>query len=113
MLVVLGGDGFMLQTLHQIMRKRVPLFGMNKGTVGFLMNAYSEDRLIERLQQSERFFLNPLRMLARTIHGEVVESPAINEVSLLRETRQAASPTRESKNMDCSSAYATDVGARS
>lgn len=89
-LVVLGGDGFMLQTLHQIMRKRVPLFGMNKGTVGFLMNAYSEDRLIERLQQSERFFLNPLRMLARTIHGEVVESPAINEVSLLRETRQAA-----------------------
>jgi NAD+ kinase len=89
-IVALGGDGFMLQTLHAQLRRRTPVYGMNRGTVGFLMNAYEQDGLLERLKRAERFVLNPLRMEARSISGEQVTAPAINEVSLLRETRQAA-----------------------
>lgn len=91
-IVALGGDGFMLQTLHGIMerRRRVPVFGMNLGTVGFLMNGYQPDGLIERLTNAKPFILHPLCMEARTVSGQHVVSPAINEVSLLRETRQAA-----------------------
>lgn len=88
--VALGGDGFMLQTLHASLKRRVPIYGMNRGTIGFLMNEYDPDRLHERLTKAERFILNPLRMEAQTIAGESVSSSAINEVSLLRETRQAA-----------------------
>ncbi|MGK2286147.1 NAD kinase [Pedomonas sp. V897] len=89
-IVVLGGDGFMLQTLHASKDRSCHIYGMNCGTVGFLMNEYSPDNLIERLKRAEQFVLNPLRMEARTISGERVTSSAINEVSLLRETRQAA-----------------------
>ncbi len=90
--VALGGDGFMLQTLHGMMNRQrlVPVFGMNLGTVGFLMNGYHPDGLIERLAKAKRFTLHPLSMEAHTVAGEQVVSPAINEVSLLRETRQAA-----------------------
>lgn len=88
--VVLGGDGFMLQTLHAMVSRHCLIYGMNCGTVGFLMNEYNADGLIERLKRAEQFILNPLRMEARTISGERVTSSAINEVSLLRETRQAA-----------------------
>lgn len=89
-IIALGGDGFMLQTLHSLLHQPVPVYGMNRGTVGFLMNEYSPDHLMERLVKAEHFILNPLKMEARTIDGILVSSPAINEVSLLRETRQAA-----------------------
>ncbi|MFC3713801.1 NAD kinase [Sphingoaurantiacus capsulatus] len=91
-IVTLGGDGFMLQTLHGIMERRrnVPVFGMNLGTVGFLMNSYQPDGLVDRLTNAKPFALHPLCMEARTVSGQRIVSPAINEVSLLRETRQAA-----------------------
>lgn len=90
LIVALGGDGFMLETLHRFVALGVPIFGMNRGSVGFLMNVYREHGLIERLAKAERVVLHPLRMTARTSSGEEVEALAINEVSLLRETRQAA-----------------------
>lgn len=89
-LVVLGGDGFMLQTLHRYMDKGVPIYGMNCGTVGFLMNSYSPYHLVERIENARTSTLYPLRMYARSINGRESEMLAINEVSLLRETRQAA-----------------------
>ena len=91
-IVALGGDGFMLQTLHMVLQRRRParVFGMNRGTVGFLMNEYQPNGLADRLAAAKTFKLHPLLMDARTISGERVVSPAINEVSLLRETRQAA-----------------------
>lgn len=89
-LVVLGGDGFMLHTLHSVMSRRIPVYGMNCGTVGFLMNDFNPINLHERIVKAERFMLHPLRMAAVTTAGEHVIAHAINEVSLLRETRQAA-----------------------
>jgi len=89
-IVALGGDGFMLSTMHQCVNLGVPLYGMNKGTVGFLMNDFSEDRLRERLTEAEPANLHPLRMVATQSDGSTHEAIAFNEVSLLRETRQAA-----------------------
>jgi len=89
-IVALGGDGFMLETLHASQSLDTPVYGMNRGTVGFLMNAYSEDRLQERLAVAEEGVLNPLRMRATTIAGKVFEALAINEVSLLRAGPQTA-----------------------
>jgi NAD+ kinase len=89
-IVALGGDGFMLETLHRYMDRNVPIFGMNRGSVGFLMNNYQEEGLIERLCRAEAFKLNPLRMTTWDIAGSVDEALAINEVSLLREKRFAA-----------------------
>jgi NAD+ kinase len=88
--VALGGDGFMLETLHRFVGRGVPIFGMNRGSVGFLMNAYREPGLIERLERARRVTLAPLRMEALTATGATLDALAINEVSLLRETRQAA-----------------------
>lgn len=88
--VVLGGDGFMLETMHRFMHRPCMLYGMNRGTVGFLMNAYDEDRLAERLARAVKVELRPLRMRATTVDGRVTEALAVNEVSLLRESRQAA-----------------------
>ncbi|HFC29491.1 MAG TPA: NAD kinase, partial [Oceanospirillales bacterium] len=88
--VALGGDGFMLHTLHRFIDKAKPVFGMRRGTVGFLMNRYSEDDLINRLQKSQITALYPLKMLATTTNGEHFEALAINEVSLLRQTRQSS-----------------------
>ncbi len=88
--VALGGDGFVLETLHRFMSKGVPIFGMNCGTVGFLMNRYDESDLPERLANAHKERLHPLLMVARTVKGKTVRAHAINEVSLLRETRQAA-----------------------
>lgn len=92
LIVALGGDGFMLQTLHQMLERRriVPVYGMNRGTVGFLMNDWGLDGLDERLARAKRFEVSPLRMEAETIGGNRIVLPAINEVSLLRETRQTA-----------------------
>ncbi|MDO9458667.1 MAG: NAD kinase [Alphaproteobacteria bacterium] len=89
-IVALGGDGQMLQTIHQFMGRNIPIYGMNRGSLGFLMNEYSEDGLIERLQKAEITTLNPLRMRATNMRGQTFEGLAINEVSLLRSTRQAA-----------------------
>jgi NAD+ kinase len=89
-LVAIGGDGLMLDALRRHMDDGVPVFGMNQGTVGFLMNDYAEDDLVDRLQASEAALIHPLRMRALTIHGAVEERLAINEVSLLRETHQTA-----------------------
>jgi NAD+ kinase len=90
--IALGGDGFMLQTLHGMLEnhRTVPIFGMNLGTVGFLMNEWRLDGLDHRLDKAKAFKVNPLRMLATTVAGEQIALPAINEVSLLRETRQTA-----------------------
>jgi NAD+ kinase len=88
--VALGGDGFMLETLHRFMSREVPIFGMNCGTVGFLMNRYDENALPERLAKAHKERLHPLLMVAKTVSGKTVRAHAINEVSLLRETRQAA-----------------------
>lgn len=89
-IVALGGDGFMLRALHRFMDPPIPIFGMNRGSVGFLMNTYDEDRLIERLIASQPIVLHPLRMVATDSGGVEHEALAINEVSLLRETRLAA-----------------------
>lgn len=89
-IVALGGDGFMLQTLHATQASGLAVYGMNRGTVGFLMNAYSEDDLIARLARAEVAVINPLRMRATTHDGKVVDALAINEVSLLRAGPQAA-----------------------
>ncbi len=88
--VALGGDGLMLETLHRFMDRDVAIYGMNRGTVGFLLNQYRESGLRRRLAIAERVELKPLHMRARTVSGEVIEAISINEVSLLRETRQAA-----------------------
>ncbi len=89
-IVALGGDGFMLTTLHGTMHLDVPVYGMNCGTIGFLMNEYAADGLMERLAASEETVINPLKMRAETPEGEVHEALAINEVSLLRAGPQAA-----------------------
>ena len=88
-MVALGGDGFMLQTLHSFTGKGKPIYGMNKGTVGFLMNEFHADDLMERLAAAEKAVIHPLLMTAHT-PSRAVEARAFNEVSLLRETRQAA-----------------------
>ncbi len=89
-MVVLGGDGFMLQCLHQYMHHGIPVFGLRRGTVGFLMNDYADNDLLERIQAAQETVLHPLLMKATNISGDVVESLAINEVSLLRQTKQSA-----------------------
>ena len=89
-IVALGGDGFMLATLHATQAIEAPVYGMNRGTVGFLMNEYTEDGLIERLEAAEEAVLNPLHMRAVSGNGRVTEALAINEVSLLRAGPQAA-----------------------
>ena len=92
-LVALGGDGFLLHTLHRILEgecPNLPVFGMNRGTVGFLMNEWRLEDLAERLAQAKAIRVAPLEMRATTVGGETFVHAAINEVSLLRETRQTA-----------------------
>jgi NAD+ kinase len=89
-IVALGGDGLMLETLHASIPRGTPIYGMNRGTVGFLMNNFDEENLPERLARAERVTLHPLRMAARSLDGKETEALAINEVSLLRQSRQAA-----------------------
>lgn len=91
-LVVIGGDGFMLQTLHRMLEQGQPrpLFGMNRGTVGFLMNEWRLDGLAARIARAKAIRVAPLIMRATNVTGDVFTHPAINEVSLLRETRQTA-----------------------
>ncbi len=90
--VALGGDGHILQTLHSMLENRriLPVFGMNKGTVGFLMNGWSSDNLLGRILAAKNFSVRPLVVQVVTVDGQKISMPAINELSLFRETRQAA-----------------------
>jgi len=88
--VALGGDGFMLQTLHTFMNSGKPIYGMNCGSVGFLMNEYNEDALAARLADAVETEVHPLAMTARDAKGQTHKAYAINEVSLLRQSYQAA-----------------------
>ena len=89
-IVALGGDGLMLQTLHRFMTSGKPIYGMHRGTVGFLMNDFNEDRLIERLAAAETTLIHPLLMRVQDAKGHRHEAHAINEVSLFRQTYQLA-----------------------
>jgi len=88
--VALGGDGLMLQTLHRHMHTGKPIYGMHRGTVGFLMNEFSTLDLHDRLSAARESLINPLKMRATDIRGEVHIHHAINEVALFRQTHQAA-----------------------
>ncbi len=91
-IIALGGDGFMLETLRRYMpliRRRLPIYGMNKGTIGFLLNEYQENGLLERLKNAMPATIYPLKMTAEAVGG-IFEELAFNEVSLFRQTRQAA-----------------------
>lgn len=88
--VALGGDGLMLQTLHRFMGKNKPIYGMKQGSVGFLMNEFHGQDLEQRLDQAEASIVHPLLMEATTTQGEAIKARAINEVSLLRQSYQAA-----------------------
>lgn len=90
LIIVLGGDGFMLHTMHKYMELNIPFFGMNRGTIGFLLNPYDEKKLAERLEKAEIDDIHPLEMIATDKGGTVHTRKAINEVSLLRESAQAA-----------------------
>ena len=89
-IVALGGDGFVLHTLHAHMSKQTPIYGMNRGSVGFLMNTYEEDDLPDRLAKAQSTTLHPLRMTATTLDGAKHQALAINEVSLFRQARHTA-----------------------
>lgn len=89
-IVALGGDGLMLQSLHRFMGTAKPIYGMNKGTVGFLMNDFRAEDLFERLEAAERSVVHPLLMVAWDVHGVAHTARAINEVSMLRQTYQAS-----------------------
>ena len=89
-IVALGGDGTMLETLHKFIDKKVPIYGMNCGSVGFLMNNFSTDKLTKRIQLAKKTILHPLHMKAKTIDNKKISALAVNEVSLLRESRQSA-----------------------
>ncbi|GGA13987.1 NAD kinase [Neptunicoccus cionae] len=90
LIVALGGDGFMLSVLHQTQGLRAPVYGMNRGTVGFLMNTFAPEGLTDRLAEAEEAVIHPLRMRAHCVDGTEIEALAINEVSLLRHGPQAA-----------------------
>jgi NAD+ kinase len=89
-IVALGGDGLMLQTLHRFLNDRIPIYGMNRGSVGFLMNEYREDDLGARLSDAEVNRVHPLSMVAYDSHGKASKALAFNEVSMFRETFQTA-----------------------
>ncbi len=89
-IVVLGGDGFMLSVLHETRHLNRPIYGMNQGTIGFLMNSFSLENLVERMQAAELAVVHPLAMTATDAAGMEHRAMAINEVSVFRETRQAA-----------------------
>ena len=89
-LVALGGDGFMLETLHRRLASQTPVYGMNRGSIGFLLNEYAEDNLLERIATAEKAEIHPLVMRVRDTRGATHEALAINEVSLFRQTFQSA-----------------------
>jgi NAD+ kinase len=89
-IVALGGDGTLLEAMHKSYETEKPVYGMNRGSVGFLLNPYNKENLVERIEQAHSVTLHPLKMLARTQQNEEIEAIAFNEVSLLREKHYAA-----------------------
>jgi NAD+ kinase len=89
-IVALGGDGFLLDVLHEHMDRGLPIYGMNRGTVGFLMNEFREEALMERIDAAEEDVLFPLRMTAQTVDGQEHEAIAFNEVAIIRYSGQSA-----------------------
>jgi len=89
-IVALGGDGYMLEAIHRNLATNLPIYGMNRGTVGFLLNAFDENNLMQRLENAHEAKLRPLHMRATTDSGVQQDAYGFNEVSLLRQTRQAA-----------------------
>lgn len=89
-LVALGGDGFMLHALHAYMDLNIPIYGMNRGTVGFVMNEFKEEQLLERLHASREAIIHPLHMIARAADGQTHHALAFNEVALIRYSQQSA-----------------------
>jgi NAD+ kinase len=89
-IVALGGDGFLLQTMHDYLDSGLPIYGMNRGTVGFLLNEFGSKGLLQRLNNAQRHILYPLRMTATTLSGERHKALAFNEVALLRYSQQSA-----------------------
>ncbi len=91
-ILVLGGDGTLLHAMHKSMKSgnNIRVFGMNRGSIGFMMNGYSEDNLIKRLKLAHNVTLHPLKMYAKTVDGKEYEAYGMNDVSLLRETKQTA-----------------------
>lgn len=90
LIVALGGDGLMLKVLHRYIGTNIPIYGMNRGSIGFLMNPYNEIDIVQNISEAQEFELYPLEMRTLGIYGEVKEALAINEVSLLRQTNQTA-----------------------
>ena len=88
--VALGGDGLMLQTLHRFMGSEVPIYGMHRGSVGFLMNEFDENGLPERVARAKLNIIHPLKMLAENVRGETLQALAVNEVHLFRQSAQSA-----------------------
>ncbi len=88
--IALGGDGVMLQTLHRFMGTGIPIYGMHRGSVGFLMNEYRETKLLERVANAKLSVIHPLKMVAENVAGETLQTLAINEVHLYRQTAQSA-----------------------
>jgi NAD+ kinase len=88
--VALGGDGVMLQTLHRFMGTGIPIYGMHRGSVGFLMNEFDETKLMERVAMAKLSVIHPLKMVAENVAGETLQALAINEVHLYRQTAQSA-----------------------
>jgi NAD+ kinase len=88
--IALGGDGLMLQTLHRFMGTGLPIYGMHRGSVGFLMNEFHEARLLDRVAQAKLSIIHPLKMAAVNRAGETLQALAINEVHLFRQTAQSA-----------------------
>jgi NAD+ kinase len=88
--VVLGGDGTLLENIHRVMHWNKPIYGMNRGSVGFLLNPYRAENLIDRMRNAQSVTLYPLHMTAKGRDGKITEALAFNEVSLLRQSRQAS-----------------------
>lgn len=89
-IVTLGGDGFLLQTMHENLESGLPIYGMNRGTIGFLLNQFSETDILETLNSAQRHILHPLKMTATTTTGRTLTALAFNEVALLRYSQQSA-----------------------
>ena len=91
LIVVIGGDGFMLQTLKKYYKFNKPFYGINSGNYGFLMNKFSKDKTYKKILQAKKIKISPLSMTVKTKNGNIKKGIAINEVSILRQSRQAAS----------------------
>lgn len=89
-IVVLSGDGMVLRTFHENIDLNLPIYGMNRGAIGFLTNEYSKNNLIKRIEMAQAFKMHPLRLVAETSDGTTVNTIALNEVYMFRETHQAA-----------------------